>query len=228
MGIQSWSIEGEQTGGTPPHAVTHHQGGTDELSAEAIGAEAEGTAEAAILSHVGAVDPHPQYWREDEFIPWARIIGAPSDATPPLIFNPFSTDEWVLHDGFLPELISIADPPINNENLPCWLGKIGSRFRRHFYTVPTAFKTYRITLFARSLSGSLTLRTAFYRITTSGLIAETVVTVLEMNNQWQQVDITVSNVNSSNTQVITGIFAVQSGVAGQTCQIYNPQFSIGA
>ncbi|MCT7965157.1 hypothetical protein NG799_02265 [Laspinema sp. D1] len=39
MGIQSWNIEtGEQTGGISPHADTHHQGGTDAISAEAIGA----------------------------------------------------------------------------------------------------------------------------------------------------------------------------------------------
>ncbi|MCT7971079.1 hypothetical protein [Laspinema olomoucense] len=43
-------LSGEQTGGIAPHAATHHQGGADPISAEAIGAELEGTAAAAIAS----------------------------------------------------------------------------------------------------------------------------------------------------------------------------------
>ncbi|AFY80161.1 hypothetical protein [Oscillatoria acuminata] len=54
-------LTGEQSGGISPHASTHHPGGTDALSAEAIGAEMEGAADAAIIAHLAAANPHPQY-----------------------------------------------------------------------------------------------------------------------------------------------------------------------
>lgn len=62
MGIQSWNIDsGEQSGGITPHASTHQAGGTDPISAEAIGAEVEGAAVAEMLIHLNESDPHPQY-----------------------------------------------------------------------------------------------------------------------------------------------------------------------
>lgn len=54
-------LTGEQNTGISPHATTHHAGGTDEISAEAIGAEVEGAASAHLSAHLAATDPHPQY-----------------------------------------------------------------------------------------------------------------------------------------------------------------------
>jgi hypothetical protein len=45
-----------------PHAITHHLGGTDPISAEEIGAELAG----AVAEHKGGTDPHPQYAKSTE------------------------------------------------------------------------------------------------------------------------------------------------------------------
>lgn len=53
-------LTGEQNTGIFPHATTHHLGGTDPISAEAIGAEVAGVAANEMAAHLAEVNPHPQ------------------------------------------------------------------------------------------------------------------------------------------------------------------------
>jgi hypothetical protein len=82
MGIQSWNIEsiesGEQSGGISPHALTHHAGGADALSAEAIGARPAG-----INIDWGELGGIPsEFWPEPHFHLWGEVLGWP-DLFPP-------------------------------------------------------------------------------------------------------------------------------------------------
>jgi hypothetical protein len=79
MAIQSWDIDsGEQTGGISPHALTHGLGGTDAISAEAIGAEIEGAAQEAIAGHLAEANPHPQYAEGSNGVTYNIIRSSPA------------------------------------------------------------------------------------------------------------------------------------------------------
>ncbi len=70
---------GDQQDAIAPHAATHHEGGVDPITPEAIGAETEGATAAAIAAHLGQNNPHSQYLQQ---VSWGIISGIPASFPP--------------------------------------------------------------------------------------------------------------------------------------------------
>ena len=228
MGIQSWNIEtGEQTGGVSPHALTHHQGETDAISAEEIGAEVEGVAQGLIITHISEPNPHIQYRPRNEGIPFSHIVGAPTINPPILNFVPFNNAEWTIIQGILPTTITISDPPEGNNGAPCYQFSAGSRaYLNPWYQLPSGIQeAYRVTLFARAFAAnSMALAAGFYRINTIGSAVMGPDITLWLTPHWQQYDIHITNLNSTNASLVT-MYCFCNGTQGQFAQVYGPQFS---
>lgn len=217
-------------GGMPdPHASTHYSGESDELLPGDIGAEVEGAAESAIISHVGEVDPHPQYWREDEFIPWANIIGAPSGANPPpLNFTPLTTPggELVVVLGTLPIAVTPSDPPVGNEGQDCWESQLGQQtWRTPFYFINSE-KFFRTTGFVRKIPTTADSRVivTLEEITTTGtqIVRSSSGVLILGSPAWTQFDISWTSSSTSTGSQIAAFFRTSTN---PVFQLYAPQLS---
>lgn len=70
-------LTGEQNADLSPHAATHHAGGTDAISAEAIGARPIGVA----IDYGSLADIPEDFWPKPHFHLWSEIVDKPDSAT---------------------------------------------------------------------------------------------------------------------------------------------------
>jgi hypothetical protein len=113
VGIQSWNIEsGEQTGGVSPHALTHHVGGTDEISAEAIGARSVDIP----INYLELAGIPEEFWPKSHLHLWGEVLNRPTAFNPALHGSRHAIGGVDYHEpiGFLSDL-NFSNVAISNK-----------------------------------------------------------------------------------------------------------------